>query len=182
MSVPLTSSALRIQYLVLFLFIFTQAWCPFEEDVYTAISEDWQVKPVTYLMDGVGIVSHPALDLVPPPVLYLYDKKDVAQHAFIGFIGNCVTVYPLKCLVNRQRPEGKHSRWDASFPSGHVSFNFTQAFVYSHHCPKLRIPLYLYATVVGFSRIYQRKHYPTDVIGGAVVGILVGYLTIKLFN
>jgi len=167
---------------VLLLFICSQALCNLEEDIYTTISRDWQTKPVEYFTRGISYVSSPILNAVPPGILYLYEKKDIAKQGIIAFIGNCVTVLPLKYVINRERPNDDHSRWDSSFPSGHTTFAFTQAVVYSHHYPQMRLPLFLYAGVVGFSRIYQGEHYPTDIIGGAALGLLTGYLTIKIFN
>lgn len=165
---------------MIWLLLCSQALCDFEGNVYTTISKNWQSKPINYFMQGVGFVSSPTIDILPPAIFYFADKKDVAKHGFVGFIGNCVTVLPLKYLINRQRPDGEHSRWNSSFPSGHTTFTFSQAIIYSHHYPNIRIPLYLYAITVGFSRIYLGKHYPTDVIGGALLGLLTGYLTIKL--
>ncbi len=164
------------------LFIFSQALCDFEENIYTTISKDLQVKPVNYVMRGIDFVSWPVFDVVSPTVFYFCKKKDVAKHGFIGFVGNCATVFPLKYIVNRQRPVEEHGRLTSSFPSGHTSFTFTQAVVYSHHYPKYTLPLYLYAAIVGFSRIYLEKHYPTDVLAGAALGISIGVLTIKLFK
>ena len=105
---------------MLLLFIFTQALCGFEEDIYTTISEDLQVKPVNYVMQGVNLISYPVLDIVSPTVFYFCNEKDVAKHGFVGFIGNCAAVFPLKYAVNRQRPTGEHGRWNSSFPSGHT--------------------------------------------------------------
>jgi membrane-associated phospholipid phosphatase len=178
----LTRLQIRIQYIVFLILIFSQALCNFEENIYNTISKDWQVKPVTYFMKGVSFVSTPAFDAVSPLALYICKKDTVAKHGLIGFLGNCATVFSLKYLVNRQRPEGEYSRWDSSFPSGHTTFTFSQAVIYSHHCPKLKVPLFLYAATVGFARIYLAKHYPTDVIAGAALGVLTGYLTVKLFE
>jgi undecaprenyl-diphosphatase len=165
---------------VVILFIFCQALCNFEEDVYTTISKDWQVKPMNYCMQGVSFISSPTLSIVPPVVFYVNEKRDIAKHGFINFFGNFATVFSLKYLINRQRPNGDYERWDSSFPSGHTTFAFSQAVIYSHHYPGLTIPLYLFAATVGFSRMYLGEHYPTDVIGGAVLGLVTGYLTIKL--
>jgi hypothetical protein len=161
---------------------FHQAISDCESKIYETISSDWQSEPLSFFMRGIEIVSYPPLDILSPIGLYLYDKKDVARTGLTGFIGDCATVISLKLLINRSRPVEETSRINSSFPSGHTAFVFTQAVVYSHHNTQLRIPLYLYATVVGFSRVYLKKHFPTDVLGGAALGVLVGILAVKIFD
>lgn len=159
----------------------SQAIGSFEQNIYETISHDWEVKPITYVMQGIEVASWPGLDALPPIGLYIYDKKDIARTGFAGFVGDVATVVSLKMIVNRERPEGETERIDSSFPSGHTTFAFTQAVIYSHHNPKLRVPLFVYATIVGFSRVYLGKHYPTDVLGGAVLGVAVGLIAVNLF-
>lgn len=78
--------------------------------------------------------------------------------------------YGLKMAVNRQRPEGETERSNSSFPSGHATGAFALATVFGHQYPKAAIPCYLAAAAVGLSRIYLGRHYPSDVLAGALIG------------
>lgn len=62
---------------------------------------------------------------------------------------------------------------DFSFPSGHSSAAFATAWVMFRRLPKKAgIPALVYAFLIAFSRLYVGVHYPSDVIGGIVLGIL----------
>lgn len=167
---------------MLLLLLVSQACCSLEVSAFNTINKNWHVKPVYTFMEGVSFVSMPALSAAPPAILYLNEENEAARQGMVGFFTNCATVIPLKLLIDRERPNGNGSGWYSSFPSGHATFAFTQAVVYSHHCSDLAIPLYLYAATVAFSRIYLGEHYPTDVLGGAVLGLLTGFLTVKLID
>lgn len=162
------------------IFVINQALCGFEENVYKTMSESLQAKPITCLMRGISFVSRPEFGIVNPAFSYFLGRDDLVKQDVAGFVVNWATVLPLKYFVNRQRPVTHGSRWNSSFPSGHTTFCFTHTVILTHHYPELKGPMYLYATMVGFSRIYLKKHYPTDVIAGAVLGIFTGYLVIKL--
>lgn len=47
---------------------------------------------------------------------------------------------------------------------------------------KYSIPFFVIATLVGFSRLYLAVHYPSDVLGGAIVGILSAFAAVFLLN
>jgi undecaprenyl-diphosphatase len=61
-----------------------------------------------------------------------------------------------------------------SFPSGHAATSFACATVLALALPRLRIPLYVLAAAVAWSRVYVGVHYPLDVLAGAAIGIVVG--------
>ncbi len=78
----------------------------------------------------------------------------------------------LKYSVQRGRPDGSNS---LSFPSGHTSSAFSLATVANRHYGwRVGVPAYLLASGIGFSRIEKDKHYLSDVLAGATLGIIVG--------
>jgi membrane-associated phospholipid phosphatase len=88
-----------------------------------------------------------------------------------GQIINVALTQGIKIAVDRQRPDGTRF----SFPSGHSSATFTTATVLQRHFgAKLGLPAYVMATYVAASRLHDNKHYPSDVIFGAGIGIVSG--------
>jgi undecaprenyl-diphosphatase len=61
-----------------------------------------------------------------------------------------------------------------SFPSIHAQNMFAQAMLFSLLYPRLAAWLFLFAGLIGYSRIYVGVHYPLDVVGGAVIGMVCG--------
>jgi len=99
-----------------------------------------------------------------------------------------VVLYGLKYLINRERPlfflemASKISKnpgeiLDPSFPSAHAVFAFMIATILAQWFPRYRIIFFIFAGIIGWTRIYLGLHYPTDVI----VGALLGYGITKLF-
>lgn len=69
---------------------------------------------------------------------------------------------------------------DPSFPSGHTLTAFAAAAVVASFHPRLRVPLFALAALVGLSRIYLGVHFTLDVVAGAALGIAVGVLAARL--
>jgi len=67
-----------------------------------------------------------------------------------------------------------------SFPSGHASAAFACATVIAWASRRLAIPAFLLAAAVAWSRVYVGVHWPLDVLGGALLGLLVGTLLVFL--
>ena len=65
---------------------------------------------------------------------------------------------------------------DYSFPSGHTSMAVTVVTaLFLVGQKKLGWPALVLAVLIAFSRMYLYVHYPTDILGGAIVGILCGF-------
>lgn len=66
---------------------------------------------------------------------------------------------------------------DYSFPSGHTAASFTSVMaLYLAGEKKLWIPALVLAVLIAFSRLYLYVHYPTDVLGGMIIGVISGAL------
>ncbi len=63
-----------------------------------------------------------------------------------------------------------------SFPSGHTATAFALAAVLGKYHPRIKIPLYLTALLIGASRLALGAHYLSDVTGGALLGLAVAWL------
>ena len=94
----------------------------------------------------------------------------------------------LKYTVGRDRP---YITWqdldpadrepDPSFPSGHTTAAFATATGLALTFPKwyVAVPAYSWAALVGYSRMHLGVHYPTDVLTGAIIGTVTGFLCFK---
>lgn len=62
-----------------------------------------------------------------------------------------------------------------SFPSGHTAAAVVIATLISYFFPLFCLPAFIWALLVGFSRIYLGVHYPTDVLASLFIGLLCGF-------
>lgn len=77
----------------------------------------------------------------------------------------------LKVSVRRDRPDGTRF----SFPSGHSSGSFATAVVLQRHFGwKVGVPAYAVGCYIAGSRLQENRHYASDVIFGAGIGIAAG--------
>ena len=80
---------------------------------------------------------------------------------------------PFKTLDNVNLLLGANDGF--SFPSGHATTSFCLATVIAMRYPKLRWPAFIAAVLVAISRPYAGVHYPSDILGGSLLGLLIGY-------
>lgn len=159
--------------------------------------QKYHSKPVDFISRylispwGNGLYSIPALGGI-----YLYgnsnnDKqsKDAAIHGFETFLFTAFATSIFKLSFHRHRPcetdPPNSGIWDGpsfnrkfvSFPSGHTSSIFSIATLLASEYkgkPSVAAISYSIAGLVAISRIYDNKHWFTDILAGAALGFACG--------
>lgn len=92
----------------------------------------------------------------------------------------------LKNWIKRDRPAMKIAFYQAwitpsdqfSFPSGHAAAAFLFACLLANFYPTFILPAYLWASLIGASRVLLGVHYPSDIAAGALLGTACALLGI----
>lgn len=111
--------------------------------------------------------------------------RSLASNFIFNFIGCNLIIKP---IVARIRPYELNQSInllvsapnDYSFPSGHTLFAFGAATIIFLYNKKIGSLMYLFALLMGFSRLYLYVHFPTDVAFGAFLGIIFATVSYRL--
>ena len=143
------------------------------------------MKVITHLGDK-GILWI----LVTLALLWYYKTRKLGVRCMVSMvIGLVITNLILKNWVARIRPyeliQGLEcivkKADDYSFPSGHTTNSLACAWVIFRRAPKKwGVPALILAILISLSRLYVGIHYPTDVLGGVVIGICSAVLAMWL--
>ena len=108
--------------------------------------------------------------------------KQLALVMLIGIMVTALIVMVIKFTVRRSRPQGEWGRIyrktdPHSFPSGHAARSAMLAVLALGMGPLwLGLIMLVWAPLVGLARITMGVHYPSDILAGMVLGILLGIL------
>ncbi len=69
-----------------------------------------------------------------------------------------------------------------SFPSGHTSGSYSVAMVFGYYFPKGKVLWFGLASFISICRVIKGSHFPTDVLGGLLVGIGCGLVLVYTRN
>jgi undecaprenyl-diphosphatase len=116
-------------------------------------------------------------------LIFCKKSKKAAWSSALALVFSYIIVnLLLKNLVARDRPCWidksvqmlVHVPKDYSFPSGHSSASFASATAIFFYYRKQGIAAYILAALIAISRMYLFVHFPTDVLGGTILGIAEG--------
>lgn len=96
----------------------------------------------------------------------------------------------IKNIVQRERPCIVKPIYDMivnipssySFPSGHTSSSFAVATSIFFWNKKMGKIAYVIASIIAFSRMYLYVHFPTDIIGGIILGVIDGFVVYFVYK
>ncbi len=152
----------------------TIPWMAFTSNAGDWIGEGSHLVAISVLLLATGWwLSKPSLTAA--------GIQTLLAHGIAALVAN-----GLKHLLGRPRPKFVHSgewqftpSWASgldSFPSGHTTASFAVATVLARRFPWCAPLCFAVAAFVGVSRVLRGSHFPTDVFGGAVMGLLSGCL------
>jgi len=172
----------------------------FDQSVTTAVHKLYDVAGgfFTPFFEGVSFLGKGGLCLIFLSIILmlLRPTRRFGTAMLLGLmIGALFTNLFLKVCIARPRPYadqqsifyrfwllvGQNVESDKSFPSGHTTAAFasmTAAFILGK--PRVKIPALLFALLMGLARIYLCVHFPSDVLGGMIVGIIAGCLAVLI--
>ncbi len=165
----------------------------FFAQVVTSLPHAWQPTMVVFTTLGSTMVVL-AVVLAWASIELIFKKPWRALYMTLSLLS--VPLYvAIKMLVHRQRPMSEFvlqfGLHDYSFPSGHATGSMavymTLAYLLSRRLPKpwsvvSFVVLGLLIFCIGISRVYLRVHYPTDVLGGWAIGVLVVFVLHKFLS
>jgi undecaprenyl-diphosphatase len=111
---------------------------------------------------------------------------------FVLFISDKISSAFIKEWVGRARPcheidgvriiQGIHMLVDCgpgkAFPSSHAVNNFAIGTIFASYYPRAKWAFFGCAGLVALSRVAVGVHYPSDIVGGAIIGFMIAFLVI----
>jgi undecaprenyl-diphosphatase len=123
-----------------------------------------------------------AIFLIIAAISALYWRRPaIFLYVLLGDLVADLLSYILRYAIGRERPPLRFPDpvplvrvpGNPAFPSGHAATSFACAALLAWLTPLPKVPLFVLAGLIAFSRVYVGVHYPLDAIGGAILGLAV---------
>ncbi len=156
-----------------------------------AESLDWQVQRLVQSARAPGLerpmqvatrVGRPVIVAGALLAVGLLDRAQgvtTLKAAALALIPTNLVVEALKWTTDRARPDGQHRRSNASFPSSHAANAFAIAWVLARRWRSASVGLFVSAALVAYSRMYLNRHFMSDVVVGALIGVAFGWMATR---
>jgi undecaprenyl-diphosphatase len=146
-------------------------------------------------LDGLGIFFAEYFGYALVFILFLFLLKDCKKYwqltakALAAAIFARIIVELVRFVWEKPRPFLENNvnllvshEASGSFPSGHASFFFALGTVVFLHNKKLGILFLTSSFLIGISRIFVGVHWPSDILVGAILGVLSGWIINRFFS
>lgn len=145
-----------------------------------------KMMPIITMMGNLGVIWFVISSLMFLKVEYrIIGIGVILAVALTTIIGEGI----IKHIVRRSRPfQDKEEKLlinkpiTYSFPSGHTASSFAALAVFLQMNGKLGLIVSPIATLIAFSRVYLKVHYPTDVIFGMLLGFTCGITVVSFLG
>ena len=131
---------------------------------------------VVWIVLAVGLILFPKTRKIGITVAISLALEVICCNAILKPLVGRIRPYDINTAVGLLIPRPT----DFSFPSGHTGASFAAAAALEDSNYRLRIPAWVLAVLIAFSRLYLYVHYPTDVLAGAMLGILTGWTATEM--
>ena len=152
----------------------------------TALNDDLQSNAIRFFGEDFQNPADNFLPFVPVVQIYLgksfgFKPKNDFQHQTINIaIANVMAVSATEILKRSVKEERPDQSDDLSFPSGHTTVAFTNAALLFYEYKDSNLWYagsgFLFATATGILRVANNKHYTSDVLAGAGIGLASGLM------
>ncbi|MCV0401861.1 MAG: phosphatase PAP2 family protein [Nitrosopumilus sp.] len=188
---------LTILFLILTAIVYSGITETFDQNVILFFSENVGNPTLDLIMQSIT-ESGEALWMLGFAILILVIPKTrrVGVTLMILIVISTLLTGYVKCGVDRDRPDYDYEAvpfpvpvskdtfalfceggYDASYPSGHAArsmiFAIILGYALSERYPRGAYLMFLYPILISLSRLYVLEHYPMDVIGGTVIGVML---------
>jgi undecaprenyl-diphosphatase len=143
-----------------------------------------------FIMPVLSAIGDGPLLFTASFILLFSKKRELKILGLILLSGITINYYivsGLKTLVARPRPFLVLPdvfllavEKSMSFPSNHAATAFMAATALTAYFKKYTAIFYLFALAIAVSRVYVGVHYPSDITAGAAIGIVTGYLLVRV--